>query len=125
MKKIIIVIGVCSQIFLWGCGDNGEETMFILDDIKGEHVMGATVDTPIAVVEVLKDKKKLDIVKLENIEGESNSNMMITVTEFPEEWTVLVKTRTAIPSYSCEFSMDKQGEPVQSDYVIKKCGFNK
>jgi len=124
MKKIIIIIGVCSQmLIIWGCGV--EETKFTLDKVKGDYLIKGAVDSPRAAVEVLKKKGEIDVVALEDVEGESNSNILITVTNEKDIWNVLVKTRTAIPSYSCEYSMDTKGEPVSSSYVVKKCGWNK
>lgn len=125
MKKIVIIIGVCSQIFLWGCGGNNEEKQFTFDDVKGKYAIEDTIDTPRAVIEVLKNKGKIDIVALEDVEGEANSNILITVTKEKDVWHLLVKTRTAIPSYSCEYSMNTKGEPIGSSYVVKKCSYNK
>ncbi|XLQ20122.1 MAG: hypothetical protein ACKUBY_06100 [Candidatus Moraniibacteriota bacterium] len=124
-KIISVSILICSSIMLYGCGDSGEMTTLEFSDIKASYDVKGMIDTPRAVMEVLKNENKININELEDVEGEVNSNMMIYVTEYPDRWDVLVKTRTAIPSYSCEYSMDMFGKPVQDDYVVKKCSFNK
>lgn len=128
MKKYKIIgmsVLMCSVVMLSGCGDDGEVTTLEFSDIKGNYDVKGMVDTPRAVMEVLKNENKINIDKLENVEGESNSNMMIYVTQYPDKWDVSIKTRTAIPSYSCEYSMDMFGKPLQDDYVVKKCSYNK
>lgn len=124
MKKNIIMGLVFSFLILSGCGGAETETL-LFDDIKGDYKVEGTVDSAREAVEVLKDKKKIDIVKLEDVEGEVNSNMIINVNHRSDQWDIQIKTRTAIPSYSCEYSMDAQGEPVRGHYVTKACGFDK
>ncbi len=124
-KNIVTGISFCvfCIVLLQGCGN--KSTLFTLDDVKGKYEIEYTINTPRAAVEILKNKGKINIVELENVEGESNSNMIITVVERSDQWDVKIKTRTAIPSYSCEYLLDKVGEPVEEDYTVKKCGFNK
>ncbi len=126
MKKYIVIstsFWAGCIMLLYGCGS--EPTLFTLSDVKGKHVIEETINTPRSAVEVLKNSGEINIVELENIEGEVNSNMIITVTEQSDQWDVKIKTRTAIPSYSCEYSLDNLGEPVKEGYIVKKCGFNK
>ncbi len=126
MKKIIISVAVLSQIMLWGCGNNTIESMFTLDKLKEKQIIKTPIDSPRMAVEVLKQNDKIDIVKLEDIEGEANSNILVTVMQKDKSWDIKVKTRTAIPSYSCEYAMDEYGKPTQgNDYIIKKCGWDK
>ncbi len=126
MKKYIVTsISFClfCIVLLQGCGN--KSTLFTLDDVKGKYEIEYTINTPRAAVEILKSKNKINVVDLENVEGKSNSNMIITVVEQSDQWNVKIKTRTAIPSYSCEYLLDRFGEPVEEDYIVKKCGFNK
>jgi hypothetical protein len=122
-KKIIGgFLVIWSMVVFLGCATQ-EESTFLLDDLKGvAKPIEGTVDTPEEVLEVLKANKVVDVVALEDVEGNANSNMIVTVLKQPEQWNVHIKTRTAIPAYSCEYAMDENGKPlVGNDYVVKKC----
>jgi hypothetical protein len=125
MKKIFLITVIFAQIAFWGCGT--EESTFLLDDLKGSGgTFDGMIDTPEEALLILKNKKLVDTVALEDVEGEANSNMIVTVTKQPKQWSVLIKTRTAIPAYSCEYAMDENGKPViGDDYIVKKCDWDK
>jgi hypothetical protein len=130
-KKIGIGIGIIGLVVLLVWKINSKDTsttIFILKDIKNNYDISYTIDTPRGAVEYLKMMKKLDVKKLEDIEVQAKTKIVIAVRTKDikgiKDWIVLIKTENIIPSFSCQYAVNMF--PSKDDKtIIKKCGWNK
>lgn len=91
-----------------------------------------SLDMPInCPSEAVQFWKNLGIFNISELSGQlpewqTNTNeWRVHATKSDDTWYVTVITRRNIPSYSCAYSFNTKGQPINENYISKLCGWNK
>ena len=129
MKSKIIVISILAifALFLGIRYVQYVSQRYKLDDLRTEYPINYPIDNPREAIEVLKNKNQIDFAELEKIKASVNFDidLIFMAKKESNNWSVLITTKGVLPSYSCEYLLDINGEPVQQSYIIKGCNWNK
>ena len=128
-KKVIIGIIIFLVIFIMASYYfySSNHQSFDYSDIINDYNVELPINSPREAIEYAKDNNIINQSSLNEVKEDTQylSGWEIFSDKVDSNWQIKIVSIGVIPTYSCIYSFDKDGDAITENFVLKECGWNK